>query len=60
MELEDASASGSQDLIRGVHFSSIPNVFGFGKGLEVIYRLAESHSTSKLQTCSVPLFTEPL
>lgn len=31
---------------RGVHFSSVSNVFGFGKGLEVIYRLAESHSTS--------------
>lgn len=48
-----------KSLARGVHFSSVPNVFGFGKELEVIYRLTESHSTSELQTCSVPLFTKP-
>lgn len=60
MELEYATASASQDLTRGVHFSSLPNVFGFGKGLEVIYSLAKSCSRSELQTCSVLLFTEPL
>lgn len=45
MELEYARASGPTNLARGVHFSSVPNVFGLGKGVEVIYILWVSHGT---------------
>lgn len=59
MGLEYTSAWGSQDLTKELHFSSVPNVFGFRKGLKVIYRSAKSYSMNELQTCALPLFTEP-